>query len=320
MVEGHLSQYKDSVDKRNLPISKPYRRIRCNSAQAWKPCKRGVYLYSIVRYTRELFDLASLIRNLVTHRELIRSMTWRDFNARYRGSFGGLFWSFVQPLVMMIIYTVVFSLFLKLRFSTDDSPFTFSVYLLCGLLPWTALSDGLTQSTGLIRSNVNLVKRVVFPLEILSINLVLAATIQQVIGFVLLIPLAWLVAGQLHWTLLFLPVILALQLLLTIGLNWITTSLAVYLPDLQQFISLVLSVWMFLTPIFYPEEVVPPQFRILLQLNPMAHLVTYYRRVLLAGQLSSPTAFVGALSFCLLVFMFGYFWFMHTKKGFSDVL
>jgi lipopolysaccharide transport system permease protein len=191
-----------------------------------------------LNYAREFFDLPGLARNLGRHRELIRTMTWRDFTARYRGSFGGLFWSVFQPLVMMAVYTVVFSLFLKVKFATDASPLNFSVYLLCGLLPWQAFSEGLSRSTGVIRSNVNLVKRVVFPLEILPVNLALTAAIQQVIGFALLVPLAWWVTGGLNWTLLFVPVILALQLLFAMGLNWIAASLAVYLPDLGQIISL----------------------------------------------------------------------------------
>lgn len=274
----------------------------------------------VISYTRELLDLRIPLQNLFMHRELIRSMTWRNFNARFRGSFGGLFWSLFQPFVMMIIYTVVFSLFLKVRFSTSSSPFTFSVYLLCGLLPWTTLSESLTQSTAVIRSNVNLVKRVVFPLEILPMNLTVSAMIQQVIGLVILLPLVWLVTGQLYWTILFVPALFILQLLLVTGMNWITASLAVYIPDLQQLIGLVVTAWLFLTPIFYPEDVVPPEFRFILILNPMAHLVSYYRRAIMMGELPNLGGFVGATVLCLLLFMLGYFWFMHTKKGFSDVL
>jgi lipopolysaccharide transport system permease protein len=271
-------------------------------------------------YAREFFDLPGLARNLARHRELIRTMTWRDFTARYRGSFGGLFWSVIQPLVMMVIYTVVFSLFLKVRFTTDASPLTFSVYLLCGLLPWQAVSEGLSRATGVIRANVNLVKRVVFPLEILPVNLALTAAIQQVIGFALLVPLAWWVTGGLHGTLLFVPVILALQLLFATGLNWIAASLAVYLPDLGQFITLLLTIWMFLTPIFYPENVVPARALIIFRLNPMARLVTLYRSAFMTGLLPSLDGLVGAVGLCLLVFLLGYFWFMRTKKGFADVL
>ncbi len=275
---------------------------------------------STIDYAREFFDLPGLVHNLGRHRELIRTMAWRDFTARYRGSFGGLFWSVIQPLVMMVIYTVVFSLFLKVKFTTDASPLTFSVYLLCGLLPWQAVSEGLSRSTGVIRSNVNLVKRVVFPLEILPVNLALTAAIQQVIGFALLVPLAWWVTGGLNWTLLFVPVILALQLLFAMGLNWAAASLAVYLPDLRQFITLLLTMWMFLTPIFYPEDVVPPQALIIFRLNPMARLVTLYRGAFMKGLLPSLDGFIGAVILCLLAFLLGYFWFMRTKRGFADVL
>lgn len=277
-------------------------------------------MITAIHYARELFDLPGSIRNLARHRELIRSMTWRGFTARYRGSFGGLFWSVFQPLVMMVIYTIVFSLFLKVKFATDDSPFSFSVYLLCGLLPWQAFSEGLSASTTVVRSNVNLVKRVVFPLEILPLNLALTAAIQQVIGFILLVPLAWLVSGQLHWSILFVPVILILQLLFAVGMNWVVASLAVYLPDLGQLISLLLTMWMFLTPIFYPEDVVPHQALIILRLNPMARLVTLYRNAFMTGVLPSPGGFIGAAILCLLIFLVGYFWFVRTKKGFADVL
>ncbi|MGB9871745.1 MAG: ABC transporter permease [Anaerolineae bacterium] len=275
---------------------------------------------TLIRYVRDLFNLPGVIRNLVRHRELIRVMTWRNFSARYRGSFGGLFWSVFQPMVMMVIYTVVFSLFLKVRFSTDASPFTFAVYLLCGLLPWQAFSEGVHTSAILIRANANLVKRVVFPLEILPVNLTLAAIIQQFIGMVLLVPLAWLVTGHLHVTLLFVPVILALQVLFSTGVNWIVASLAVYLPDMGPLISLVLTAWMFLTPIFYPEDVVPPQAIIIFRLNPMARLVNLYRNAFMIGLLPDLRDLLGTIGVCLLTFLVGYFWFMRLKKGFADVL
>lgn len=272
------------------------------------------------RYVREFFDLPALIRNLVGHRELISTMTWRDFSARYRGSFGGLLWPVVQPLVMMVVYTIVFSLFLKIRFSTDASPMTFSVYLLCGLLPWSAFSEGMLRSKDLIRSNLNFVKRVVFPLEILPLSAALTASIQQIVGFLLLIPLAWWVSGNLYFTIFLIPLFFILQLLLAIGLNWITASLSVYLPDFGQMLSLVLTIWMFLTPIFYPEDVVPAQALILFQLNPMARLVNLYRRAFMTGQLPGAESLLATSVFCVLVFLLGYFWIMHSKKGFADVL
>ena len=275
---------------------------------------------TIRRYLVEFFDLASMARNFYRHRELISIMTWRDFSARYRGSFGGLFWSLIQPLVMMVIYTVVFSLFLKIRFTTDASPFTFSVYLLCGLLPWNAFNEGLSLSKEVIRSNINLVKRVVFPLEILPLNAALTAVIHQCIGFLLLLPLTWFVTGNLYLTLFLVPLILLLQVLFAVGCNWMAASLAVYLPDIGQIISLLLGVWFFLTPVFYPEDVAPPQAHILFQINPMARLIKLYREAFMTGRLPGGEGLIVTIIICLATFLLGYFWFMHSKKGFADVL
>jgi lipopolysaccharide transport system permease protein len=272
------------------------------------------------RYVRTFLDVPGLVRSLARHQELIQVMAWRDFSSRFRGSFGGLFWSLFQPLVMMVIYTVVFSLFLKIRFSTDASPVTFSIYLLCVLLPWSAFSEGLLLSKDIIRSNVNFVKRVVFPLEILPLNAALTSSIQQVFGFLLLIPLVWALTRTLHWTLFFVPVIMILQLLFAIGLNWMVASLAVYLPDFGQFLNLLVTVWMFLTPIFYPEDIVPAQALVLFQLNPMAHLVRMYRGAFMTGELPGWEPFLGSAFFSIFVFLLGYFWFMHSKKGFPEVL
>ncbi len=275
---------------------------------------------SFWRYPQDFFDLPGLIRNLIRYRELIIMMTGRDFSARYRGSLGGLVWSVIQPLVMMVIYTVVFSLFLKIRFSTDASPFTFSVYLLCGLLPWTAFSEGMSRCKDVIRGNINLVKRVVFPLEILPLNLVLAATIQQVIGLVLLLPLAWIVSGNLPLTIFLVPIFLVMQVLFALGMNWITASLAVYIPDIGHLLNMILAVWMFLTPIFYPQDIVPSQALFLFDLNPMARLVQLYRGAFMSGQLPALESMLGTFFFCFATFLLGYFWFQHTKTGFADVL
>ena len=275
---------------------------------------------SLWRHLHEFFDLPGLFCNLFRYRELILMMTWRDFSSRYRGSMGGLVWSVIQPLVMMGIYTIVFSLFLKIRFSTDASPFTFSVYLLCGLLPWTAFSEGISRCKDVIRSNSNLVKRVVFPLEILPLNLTLAATIQQVIGLLLLLPLAWIVSGNVHWTIFLVPFFLAMQLLFALGMNWIAASLAVYIPDIGHVLNMVLAVWMFLTPIFYPQDLIPPQALFLVDVNPMARLVQLYRGAFMSGQLPALESMLGTFLFCFAIFLSGYFWFQHTKTGFADVL
>jgi lipopolysaccharide transport system permease protein len=239
---------------------------------------------------------------------------------RYQGSFGGLFWSFFQPLVMMVIYTVVFSSFLKIKFGASESPFAFSVYLLCGLLPWVAFSESISLSTNLITSNANLVKRVVFPLEILPFNTVLANTITFLIGLLLVIPMSWLLNGWLSWSMVILPVIIFLQVLFYIGVTWIWASFSVYFPDLRQFTGILLTVGMYMTPIFYPQELVPEWAMPIMQINPFANLVSLYRKVIMNGVFPEWGQLVSLLVVSLISFMLGYFWFIHTKKGFADIL
>lgn len=274
----------------------------------------------LLRYTREIFSLGTLLRELARNRELIRSMVVRDFVGRYRGSFIGLYWSIINPLVLMALYTVVFSVFLKVRFSTDDSPIDFALYLLCAMLPWNAFTEGLTRSANVIRENANLVKRAVFPLEILPLNLALSALIHEVIGLVLLTALIAIINKRLYWTILMVPLLLGIQLLFAMGMNWVTASLCVFLRDIVQMIGLVLTVWMFLTPIFYPESIIPARLQIVLWLNPMARLVRYYRMVLLKGELPNPIDLTILAIGMVLVFLIGYFWFSKTKKVFADVI
>lgn len=268
----------------------------------------------------EIINIPGLLKNLYRHRELIATLTWRDFKARYRGSFGGIFWAIIQPLLMMVIYTVVFSTFLKVRFGNSDSPITFSVFLLCGLLPWSAFSESFTASATIIRGNTNLVKRVVFPLEILPVNLVLTSLIQQGIGFLLLLPLAFAVQGTLYWTLVYLPVILIVQILLCTGLCWIWASLSVYLPDLRQITGLLLSALMFMMPLFYPRDMIPAQLTWLVDYNPMALIIEMYRSAFLTGTVIALRNLLVAACSSLVIFLLGYFWFYRTKKGFADVI
>jgi len=254
------------------------------------------------------------------HRELLFSFTWREFQARYRGSFGGVLWSLVQPLFMISVYTVVFSMLLKVRFGNSESPFAFGVYAMCGLLPFQALSEGLTASGTVIVNNANLVKRVVFPLEILPLTLTLDAFLHQLIGFLLLFLFAWILIGHLYWTIFLVPIVCCFQICLAAGLNFLVASLAVYIPDITQLVRMMLPVWMFLTPVLYSEDLVPREYTIFLRLNPLAGLIQCYRDVIMLGKFPEPSILLLTGAPCLAIFLGGYFLFKKLKKGFSDVI
>lgn len=268
----------------------------------------------------DLVNVPKTVAILIRYREAIRILTWRDFRARYRGSIFGILWAVVQPLLMMLAYTLVFSYFLKVRFGSSDSPTVFAVYLLCGLVPWNAFAEGINSACSLIRISPNLVKKVVFPVEVLPVNLTLVTMIQQLIGLGLLLMLVLVVGNGLTLWILLLPFFLLVQFMLQTGLSWLLASLSVFIPDFRQATSLLTLLLMFITPIFYPETLIPEHFRFLVTLNPMAQIVGMYRRVLLEGL--PPTleqiAWAGGMS--LLFWMVGYVWFNRTKHAFPDYL
>ncbi len=254
------------------------------------------------------------------HRGLIHSMVRRELTGRYKGSVMGVAWSVITPAVMIVIFTIIFSGIFNARFGNEGGHLSFAVYLFCGMLPWIAFSEGVLRATNTINDNVNLVKRVVFPVEALPVNLALAAVVQQLLGTIVLLVAAALLEHTLHLTLLWLPVLLIPQLLVTIGLGWLMASLGVFIRDMPQFNQLFLMAWMYLTPIFYPENQIPVQYRWLVNLNPMAPLIRSYRRILLEGQMPDWRGLSYTLAFAAICFVFGYWWFVRTKKAFADVL
>lgn len=254
------------------------------------------------------------------HRGLIRAMVQRELTSRYKGSVMGVAWAVITPAVMIVIFTIIFSGIFNARFGNEGGHLSFAVYLFCGLLPWIAFSEGVQRATSSIHENVNLVKRVVFPVEALPVNVALAALVQQLLGTLVLLVAELVFERAFHPTALLLPVLLLPQLLATVGLGWLMASLGVFIRDLPQFNQLLLMAWMYLTPIFYPENIIPQQYRWLVNLNPMAPLIRSYRRILLEGRLPDWAGLGYTLAFAVVCFMFGYWWFVRTKKAFADVL
>lgn len=257
---------------------------------------------------------------LSEHRGLIRSMVLRDLTSRYKGSVMGMSWAIITPAVQIVIFTVIFSGIFSARFGDQGGHLRFAVYLFCGMLPWIALSDGVLRSTTSLTDNINLVRRVVFPLEALPVNLAFSALMQQLLGTIVLLIAALLMQGTLHTTAFWMPVLLIPQLLATIGLGWLMASLGVFIRDMAQVNQLALQACMYLTPILYPENLVPPNYRWLVDLNPMAPLIRSYRWTLLEGKVPDWRGLGFTMAFGLICFTFGYWWFQRTKKAFADVL
>jgi lipopolysaccharide transport system permease protein len=252
--------------------------------------------------------------------DLIWPLARRMTVARYRGSALGLLWALLTPAVMIAVFTFLFAGVFGARFTEGGTPLDYALYLFCGLLPWTAFSETLQQSSGVVIAHANLVKRVVFPLEALPVAQALAALVAQMFGTVALLLAALVIRRELHATLLWLPVLLVPQMLLTLGGAWLVASLGVFIRDTTQVLSLVLMAWLYLTPIIYPEQAVPVRFRPALGLNPFTPLVRSYRRVLLEGATPDWAGLAYTTAFALAAFLLGYWWFARTRKNFADVI
>ena len=252
--------------------------------------------------------------------DLILSLTKRELSARYRGSVLGFLWALLTPVVMIAIFTIIFSGIFKARFGAGSSQWDYALYLFCGLLPWNAFQESLQLSATTIVGHSNLVKRVVFPLETLPVSLSLAAAANQLFGTVALILAAALLRRELHATIVFLPLLLIPQLLATFGAAWLIASLGVFVRDIVQGIALLLMAWMYLTPIIYPESLVPESYRGIVNLNPFTPLVRNYRRIILEGNLPDWRGLAYFAAFAIVSFLVGYWWFARTRKNFADVI
>jgi len=252
--------------------------------------------------------------------ELIWSLAKRDLLTRYKGSVLGIFWAIVTPVVMIAIFTFIFAGIFGARFGNSNSHWTYALYLFCGLILWTMFQDTLQQSSTTIVNHSNLVKRVIFPRETFPVAQAFSALGNQLFASIALLLAVVVIEHRLALTFLWLPVLLIPQLLIAIGAGWLLASLGVFLRDIVQGVSLVLMAWMYLTPIIYPESIVPERFSRVIPMNPFTPLIRNYRRIFLESQQPDWTGLGYFTIVAALVFLFGYWWFARTRKNFADVI
>ena len=252
--------------------------------------------------------------------ELIFSFAKRELLGRYKGSVLGLAWAVLTPVVMIAIFTFIFAGMFGARFGASNSHWDYAIYLFCGLLPWAMFQDSVQQSAHTIVTHANLVKRVVFPLETLPAASVLAALGNQLFATIALLVAALIIRQRLELTAFWLPALLIPQLLFALGSAWLIASLGVFLRDITQGITLLLMAWMYLTPIIYPEAIVPERFKSFINLNPFTSLVRSYRRIFLEGAAPDWLGMAYFSAFAVVIFVFGYWWFARTRKNFADVV
>ncbi len=255
------------------------------------------------------------------HRQLIAQMVRREVLGRYRGSFFGLLWSFVNPVLMLTVYTFVFSVVFQARWGIGTgSKFEFALVLFAGLIVFNLFAECISAAPGLILGNVNYVKKVVFPLEILPWVSLGSALFHAGISLAVLLAALVLAGTQVPATALLLPAVIAPLLLLIIGACWLLASVGVFVRDIGQVVSMALTVLMFMSPIFYPASALPEEVRNWLFLNPLTFVIEQARDVLIWGKLPDWQGLVAYAGCALLFAWAGFFWFQKTRKGFADVV
>jgi len=261
------------------------------------------------------------LRTLPRHGDLLWELTKRDFLSRYKGSFLGLTWSLLQPLLMLAIYTFVFSVAFNARWGNGgDSKVDFAIVLFSGLIIHALFAECLVRSPTLIACNQNYVKKVVFPLEILPLMSIGSALGQFGLSLFVLLVFCAMASTPLHATGLLLPILLLPMLLMVLGISWFLASLGVYFRDLAHIIGMITTVSLFLAPIFYPIDALPANYQALLTLNPITLPVNQLRSALLWGEPLNWSAWSASLLAGLIVFYLGLTWFQKTRRGFADVL
>jgi len=267
-------------------------------------------------------SITTLLRSVWQHRELIVQMTRREVIGRYRGSVMGLAWSFLNPVLMLIVYTFVFSVVFKARWGMggEESKVDFAIVLFVGMIVHGLFAECINRAPTLILSNVNYVKKVIFPLEILPVIAMGSALFHTIVSlFVLLIAILML-GASLTWSILLFPIVIFPLLLATMGFAWFLASLGVYVRDIAQITGMVTTVMMFLSPVFYPLSALPVKYQALLQLNPLTFMIEESRKVLVFGQLPGIAGWSIYLLVSSLIAWLGFAWFQKTRKGFADVL
>lgn len=259
---------------------------------------------------------------LYNKRWLVIYFVQRQLTRSYQGSLLGFLWVFLGPLLMVALYTLVFSQIIGLRSGlvAEDSSLNFGLWLYCGLLPFMAYSDTMNQSVNIVRSNSNLVQKVVFPTEMLPLTSVITALVDKMFGLGALVVVLIVLENRLEWTILLLAPFVLLQLIFNLGLSYFFAVVGTYLPDVREALKTVVRASFFITPIFWSPDMLEGKMRLIVDLNPIAYLVGMYRDLILEGELPNAMATLWFSLFSVGLLVVGFTLFIRSKRQFPDLI
>ncbi len=259
-----------------------------------------------------------LIR-LKASRSLLRNLVVRDLKHRYVGSVGGFFWSVVHPIVLLICYYFVLTVVMNVRLGPEYATQNFALFLFCGILPWLMFQETVLRNCTSVTDNASLITKTIIPSEVLPMSIMISNLIHHLIGIAILIGallVFHVVELSVVWVLAYLPILI----LLAQGLGWLVSSLNVFFRDTSQVLTVAMVFWFWFTPIFYPPELVPESFRLIMAINPMATVVTGYRNAFLQMEPPEVAHILILLAWTAFIFLAGALFFRRSKAAFADVL
>ncbi|MDZ4796787.1 MAG: ABC transporter permease [Bryobacteraceae bacterium] len=260
------------------------------------------------------------LRNLVSSRTLLFQLVRRDFRQRFIGSAAGWLWGLIQPAVMLVLWNFVFRVCLKMTPPEGEVTANYTLFLATGYLPWMLFQESVMRSSNSLVENSNLITKTVFPSEIVPLSIFLSSLINHLLALLLVLVLIVYRGDGLSPMTLMLPVYMLLLGMLAVGIGWIFSSLQVYLRDTTQIVTVIMTCWFWVTPIFIGEQNIPEKFRFLIHWNPLAWVVRAYRERLLSMRPPAVEDLLWLTAWSIVVFVCGGLFFRHLKRGFADVL
>lgn len=265
---------------------------------------------------KKITKLISLEQNI----RILYNETSFYIKRKYLGSFLGKTWLLLNPLIMSILYTFLMSYIFKIRINDNSSDLDYTIYLLAGMATWISIQESITESTTSIISNANLVKNVVFPLEILPLSAMLSGSISMFISYGILIIIMFINHQYPSWTILLFPFVVFLQYFFLSGISFLLSALNVFIRDIQSFLPPVLTILMFVSPVFYVESMVPEQLKTIFKINPVYHILTFYRNIVINGRLPNWKGLIFLIVVGFVFLYLGIFVFKRLKPYFEERL
>ena len=256
----------------------------------------------------------NVFKGLYEYRELLKTSIKKDIRGRYKNSILGVFWSFLNPLLQLAVYAIVFPLIMK-----SDIP-NYTVFVCCGLIPWTFFSTAISRTSFAMVENGNIIKKVYFPREILPISIVTSELVNFFISTIIILAFVIAYGMGFSWYIVFYPVILIVQYVLLIGISLLVSSLTVYFRDLQHFIGILLQLLFYATPIVYGMDIIPVSFQWILKLNPMSYIIDGYRSIFYYQRMPDLVGLGIVFAISIVLCIVGYFIFNKLQKRFAEEL